>query len=368
MCVCTCVHVCVCFNAGRVSDWLGPKYFNDDVDLTSGCRVRLLKQTDKAKFRNSYEHTCLGMSCVSAYTHTHMTTHVSTPAQYAHVRVVQGTAKHIGSDELELTVRQNWGLRVVVRTAQGAEKVCWGHELHRCSDNPHSVLDPYGAHEYHKWNRKKLRKLKAGSIVQYHLPPKPGVRDTSVWVQVNVLRTVRGGCWQNVKYSVQKWRCLHELSVRLTKRMIERARRDNRLWGAGLLPPVPVLRERHIVSPETYKHLREWIYSPDFLEPLKATEQATQQGHCFAVREAIATTFTRYQKHAQEKEVEHVSERVYRYVPRPMQSYCVCLCVRGRRASEACEVRVCVCACLMCRCMVSGCTPRPTHLLARPDP
>ena len=60
--------------AGRVSDWLGPDYFDDEVDVVSGCPVRVLKITDKAKFRNSYEHTCLGM-CRHAYTHAHIHTY-----------------------------------------------------------------------------------------------------------------------------------------------------------------------------------------------------------------------------------------------------------------------------------------------------
>ena len=48
---------------GRVSDWLGPKYFDEIDAVTAGCAVRLLKKEDIAqgvKFRNSYEHSGLG--------------------------------------------------------------------------------------------------------------------------------------------------------------------------------------------------------------------------------------------------------------------------------------------------------------------
>lgn len=241
---------------------------------------------------------------VHVHTRVHATINVHTCTHSP--TSVTGTVFSIGSEKCELRVRQNWGLRVVVRTGAGKEKVLWGRELHRCSKNPHTPTQPYNAKEYHTWNRKSLRKLKEGSTVQYLVHGK--------WQPTRALRIVRGGSFQNAKYSVPVWRCLHEHSVRLTKKMIERARRDNRLWGAGLRAPRPMIRERVIVRPETYKHLREWIFSPEFVEQLKASEQATQRGHCFGVREAVTTTFKRYKKQAEEKGLEHVSERVYRCV------------------------------------------------------
>ena len=114
------------------------------------------------------------------------------------------------------------------------------------------------------------------------------------YVKGKAKRIVRAGSWQRVSYSVSLSRCLHEQSVRVTKKMIERARRDNRLWGSGLRPPTTRLQERHVISPDTFEHLQQWIFSTDLLEPLKASEQSTQRGHCFAVKEAASTTFPRY--------------------------------------------------------------------------
>jgi len=45
---------------GRVSDWLGPKYFNEEVPVKLGSPIRLLKTEDKAKFRNGFANTTLG--------------------------------------------------------------------------------------------------------------------------------------------------------------------------------------------------------------------------------------------------------------------------------------------------------------------
>ena len=83
--------------------------------------------------------------------------------------------------------------------------------------------------------------------------------------------------------------------------------------------------EREIVGPETYNHLRDYIFSTDFLEPLKATEQATKRGHCFAMREHISTTLPRYKADAKKKGITPVSERVYRRVlSSKVSAWCVC--------------------------------------------
>ena len=118
--------------------------------------------------------------------------------------------------------------------------------------------------------------------------------------------------------------------------MITRARRDNRLWGAGLRPPPSRLTERHIVTNETFNHLRDWIFSTDLLEPLKASEQSTQRGHCFAVKEAATTTYPRYQQSADDKGVDAVTERVYRRVlsqrvfTKYRKDHCMCTtCLRS---------------------------------------
>jgi len=48
---------------GRVSDWLGPKYFDEVLPITRGCRLRVLKKSDYdqgTRFRNKFENTTLG--------------------------------------------------------------------------------------------------------------------------------------------------------------------------------------------------------------------------------------------------------------------------------------------------------------------
>ena len=222
----------------------------------------------------------------------------------------------------QIRVREDWGPRVVVRGKDGKEEILWGKYLKCCIDNPHPVGgEPYDAHAHNKWNREKLRKVKEGTTLVQHLVKPVEVApagctpgsSTAVWRSAKVLRVIRSGSYQDVLYSVQACRCIHKHSVKLTKRMLKRARQDNRLWGGGCRAPVS-FTERHIVSPDTYRHLRDWIFSTNFLEPLKATEQATQRGHCFAVREAVESTFPRYKLSAQAAHVEGVSERVYKRV------------------------------------------------------
>ena len=191
---------------------------------------------------------------------------------------------------------------MVVRGHDGKEQVLWGKDLRRCSSNPHSRQDPYDSYLHNKWNRKQLCGVKVGTVVEHRactvvVPPSGCAarnKPRKEWVKSKVLRVVRSGCTKHIVYSVPTGRCIHDESVKVTKRMLSRARRDNRLWSQGCRSH-STCTERHVVSPDTYDHLRDWIFSTDFLEPLKATEQATQRGHCFAVREAAKTTFQRYQ-------------------------------------------------------------------------
>ena len=119
----------------------------------------------------------------------------------------------------------------------------------------------HDAQAFNKWNRNKLRKVKQGTVVEHHVvstsvfAPVRCVAlqedKVGVYVKSKVVRIIRSGCWQNVSYSVNPDRCIHESSVKLTRRMLSRARRDNRLWDSGTKPAV-VVNEKHIVSPETH--------------------------------------------------------------------------------------------------------------------
>ena len=149
-------------------------------------------------------------------------------------------------------------------------QVLSGKDLKRCSKNLIKPVDPYDAVMYHKQNRKLLKQVKTGSVVSY--------RAGSTWVQTKVIRVVQSGGYRNVVYHVDSERCLNQSSVRLTRCMITRARRDNRVWGSGCRNPA-TLTERHCISAATYEHLRGWIFNKKFLEILKASEQSKQRGH-----------------------------------------------------------------------------------------
>ena len=153
---------------GRVSDWLGPQYFNEEVEVVSGSPIRLLKDSDQAKFRNGYTHTTL----------------------------VQGVVTKLGSNECEVEVRENWGLHVVIMDQAGLEKVIWGQELERCSKNPHNRDDPYAARNYHKWNHRELQGVKQGTVVAYPCGEE--------YIKSKVVRVVRAGNWQRVLYTVSR--------------------------------------------------------------------------------------------------------------------------------------------------------------------
>ena len=45
---------------GRVSDWLGPMYFDEVLSVERNSNIRLLNKSDKANFRNRYTNTSLG--------------------------------------------------------------------------------------------------------------------------------------------------------------------------------------------------------------------------------------------------------------------------------------------------------------------
>lgn len=133
---------------------------------------------------------------------------------------------------------------MVARGADGTDQILWGKNLQRCSKNPYSLIDPYDSYQHNKWNRDKLRKVKVGTVVRC-------MRGDTGWEALKVLRILRSGCHQHVKYSVALDRCIHHQSVRLSKKMLSRARRDNKLWGCGC-QPAAIRTERHVVSPETY--------------------------------------------------------------------------------------------------------------------
>ena len=253
---------------GRVSDWLGPDYFNEeDVPLVIGSRVRVLCPHDHAGFRNRYKYS----------------------------QLIKGTVRLVGEEFVEVEVNENFGLRVVIRGEDGNERVLRSSELRQCEYNPIVVKDPYSARLHRKWNRKQVQRLQVGTIIEYRPTSK------SKWVSTRVMRVLRTGDMRRMVYTISKHRVLHSDSVKLSADVIKRARRDNKLWGANLRPPAATVTERHIISAKTFNHLRDFIFSTNFLEPLKASEQATQRGHCFAVREAASTTFKRYRQDASNK-------------------------------------------------------------------
>ena len=286
--------------SGRVRDWL-PKYFNEDVDLIPFCHVRILGLNDPASFRNRYRRS----------------------------KVITGQVTLIGESDVEVIVKEDFGLQVVVNNDDGTERVLNLIELKRCELNPHKVNNPRGAALHHKWNKTQARRIQTGSLVE-HLDA-----SGKKWVQSRVVRVVKGNNIRFMVYTVPREKVVHVDSVRLTEKVIKLASSRNKLWGARLTPSVR-FTERHIVSPQTYEHLRDYVFSPEFIEPLKASEQSIRLGHCFAIREAITASYPRYCKHAEEKGVSPVSLRVYKRVlsskvfTRYRKDHCMCkTCLRS---------------------------------------
>ena len=91
--------------------------------------------------------------------------------------------------------------------------------------------------------------MQVGTVVEYPVGQE--------YIKGQVLRIVRAGSWQRVLYTVSIARCLHEQSVRVTRKMLQRARRDNETWGQGMRPPPASLTERHVISADTFDHLLE---------------------------------------------------------------------------------------------------------------
>ena len=163
---------CIPSRRGRVSDWLGPRYFNAEVEVVTSSPIRLLKATDTAKFRNGYTNSSL----------------------------VEGLVTKLGTSECEIEVRENWGVRVVVINQTGAEEVVWGQELERCSKNPHNREDPYSARNHHKYNQRVLQGVKPGTVVAYPCG--------NEYIKSKVVRVIRAGNWQRVLYTVSRNRYL----------------------------------------------------------------------------------------------------------------------------------------------------------------
>jgi len=285
--------------SGRVAEWLGPTYFDEEVPLVTGCPVRILREQDKVTFRNPYKYSAL----------------------------VRGKVNVVGNDYCEISVREKFGLKVVIRNREGAEQVLSCGELRRNALNPHKNRDdPAVSLKYHTYNRKHTQRVQVGTAVEY-------MTDKG-WVKTKVLRLIRGENCKDVVYTVSKDRVINSLSVKLSPRAVKRARHHNKLWyviavrtrnpdpnpkskshhnrGTGLTKPIVTVMEREVIKPETYKHLRVYIFSNTFLETLKASEQNTRRGHCFALRERATTTLPRYRADAKAKGITPVSEKVYR--------------------------------------------------------
>ena len=289
--------------SGRVTKWLGPCYFNEVLPIVAGEQVRILSVGDPAKFRNPYKNTGL----------------------------VTGVVNVAGAEDVEVSVKEKFGLRVVIRNSAGDEQVLECGELYRCVNNPHTRRDnPWSSRRYHAWNAQQVTHIQKNTAIKYMCSRR------KVWVKTQVLRVIRGHNTKEISYTVPKDKVIHCQSVKLTEKKIKWARKHNKMWGSGQRAPVSAVTEREVISPATYKHLTEYIFSSDFLEPLKATEQATKRGHCYAMRERISTTFPIYRAHAIDKGVRPVSKEVYRRVlsskvfTNYRKDHCMCkICLRS---------------------------------------
>ena len=117
-----------------------------------------MKLNKEYKFRNKFANTSLGKTSLTFNAHLNGNKPCALIA-------VTGEVTQLGHSECEIEVRENWGIRVVVRH-EGMEKVVWGHELKRSANHTPEGDDPYAARNYHKQNRRLIKDIKVGTVVQ----------------------------------------------------------------------------------------------------------------------------------------------------------------------------------------------------------
>ena len=169
------------------------------------------------------------------------------------------------------------------------ETVLWPWQLRRCRDNPWPGVSAYSARRSNEWCQKQMRGVKPGRVVTFWTPER-----ARPWTQGVVVRLLRTGSMREVVHTHRRAGCIHADTVVLTRSALKRARRHNRVWRAGLCRPSrTAVRERVIVSPATFDHLKGWVFNTSFVETLKASEQNRKRGHCYGVKETPEATFPR---------------------------------------------------------------------------
>ena len=134
------------------------------------------------------------------------------------------------------------------------------------------------------------------------------------WTSVKITKVDPTRCTLAAEYQLPTELVVHKRSVHLGVRAITAARKHARLWGAGMAAPtIPTKQERYLISPGSAEHLQGWIFCHNFLEVLKMTGRNIEGGHCYGVKEAVASTFPRYRKDAKKQTppVVPVSRHVY---------------------------------------------------------
>ena len=91
---------------------------------------------------------------------------------FANTSLITGVVTKCGQGHCEIEVRENWGLRVVVKDKDGQELVVWGRELRRCASNKHGIDEPYEARSHHDENRRTLKQIKV-TLTQTLTQPLP---------------------------------------------------------------------------------------------------------------------------------------------------------------------------------------------------
>ena len=189
---------------------------------------------------------------------------------------------------MQVSIEENHGTRVVVREGD-RETVLWPWQLRRCRDNPWPGVSAYSARRSNEWCQKQMRGVKPGRVVTFWTPER-----ARPWTQGVVVRLLRTGSMREVVHTHRRAGCIHADTVVLTRSALKRARRHNRVWRAGLCRPSrTAVRERVIVSPATFDHLKGWVFNTSFVETLKASEQNRKRGHCYGVKETPEATFPR---------------------------------------------------------------------------
>ena len=148
------------------------------------------------------------------------------------------------NDCFKVQVEETLTNTFVVMGKDGKELRLQGNEL-KVKQSPELKPDDiqccYRMQAYHAAVRKAVAGIRKDSVVEYI--------DNGTCIRAKVKRIVRNMEVQTINYIVPKDKVIHQNTVFLSQRQIRRARRQNKIWGVGLMKPITTTVERSIVTP-----------------------------------------------------------------------------------------------------------------------